>query len=232
MLRNIRVIGVIGSTVVLTIILGSAALAIGKPILAPYPVQEKISVPPNSSDMSGTSSTGSATASSSATAKPSQTVTPPPTASPGISTVSGTVNEQLSTIQLEVCQQRAVLIDVIMKRTVTRDQNQLSLFTNIATRVEGFYASKGKAIANYSPLVATVNGDETQAKAGLTTLQGNATFSCEGNNPSGEVSVYQTDFKALQTNIQNLQTAVKNLIVAVAQAEGYSLSPSATKGGQ
>jgi hypothetical protein len=223
MIRNIRMIGVLGITVALVAILGSSTLAIGKPILAPYPVQEKISVPPSAS---ATSNTSSATASSSATSGSSQTV------SPGISTVSGTVNEQLSTTQLEICQKRAVLIAVIMKRTVTRDQNQLTLFTNIATRVEQFYSSKGKTIANYSPLASTINGDEAQAKAGLTALQGSATFSCEGNNPSGEVGVYQTDFKTLQTSMQNLQAAIKNLVVAVAQAEGYSLPSSATKGGQ
>lgn len=232
MIRNIRIIGVLGSTVVLTIILGSAALAFGRPVTAPYPIQERINPPPVSGSISSPSSAGSATASSSAKSALRQTVTPPPTTSPGISTVSGTVTEQLSTTQLEICQQRAVLIDVIMKRTVTRDQNQLTLFTNIISRVEHFYASKGKTAAAYPQLVSAVNGDESQATTALTALQGNATFSCEGNNPSGEVGVYQTDFKTLQTDMQNLQTAIKNLIVAVAQTEGYSLSSSATKGGQ
>jgi hypothetical protein len=142
------------------------------------------------------------------------------------------VKSHLKSGQLKVCQNRSNVITTIITRANTRAQNQITLFTTVATRVENFYTSKGKTAGNYDQLVATVNSAKTQATTDLATLKTNSTFSCSANNPSGVVSTYRTDLQTERSDLQTLRTAVHELIIGVAKAEGYTLSTSATKGAQ
>lgn len=151
---------------------------------------------------------------------------------------TGQANGQahLAAAQLKACQNRETAINNIMSRVDTRAQNQLTLFSTIATRVEGFYTSKGKTVSDYDQLVAAIASAKTQATNDLSTMQGNSTFSCSASDPKGMVTAFQGYLKAEITDLQNYRTAVKNLIVAVASANGTTVSDSSqstsTQGGQ
>ncbi len=138
----------------------------------------------------------------------------------------------LATAQLTACKNRETAITNIMTRIDTRAQNQITLFSTIATRVENFYAKQGKTLSNYDQLVAAVSATQTQANADFGTMQTNSTFSCNSSNPKGTVTAFQTYLKTEITDLQNYRTAVKNLIVGVASVNGVTVSNSSTQGGQ
>ncbi len=139
---------------------------------------------------------------------------------------NGLANGQahLQAAQLKACQNRSKAISNIMSRIDTRAQNQITLFSTIATRVENFYTQKGKTLSNYSQLLAAVSAAKTQAETEFGTLQTNSTFSCSASNPKGMVSAFQSYLKTEISDLQNYRTAVKNLIVGVASANGVNIS--------
>jgi hypothetical protein len=241
MIRHIRTISMLSATVLIGALLSSTAAAspfIGKPIHAPYPVTPPVSGSSSTaSGSSNTSNTSSTASTGSATSPPKHPVTTGHSGSNTSSNSSSTTTPQpakprLKAPQLKICQNHTTTITTLMTRADTRAQNQITLFTAVASKVENFYTSKGKTIATYSQLVAVVNADETQATTDLATLKANSTFSCDSSDPGGAVSTYRTDLQAVQTDTGNLRTAVKNLIMGVAQAEGYTLPEPSNSGGQ
>lgn len=141
---------------------------------------------------------------------------------------SGQANGQahLAAAQLKSCQNRENAINNIMTRIDTRAQNQINLFGTIATRVEAFYTKQGKTVSNYDQLVAAVNTAATQANTDFGTVKTNSTFSCSASDPKGMVTAFQGYLKTEISDLQNYRTAVKNLIVAVASANGVTVSTS------
>lgn len=249
MTRNIRVVGALGASIALTFAVSAVTFAAplyGQPLhYIPQPI-----IPVSPPKVSGSSTTKNSSSTSATSSGGSVTTkTPPISRRPGpihagssttgssnstdSTTATAEVKEQLQSSQLRTCQDRENVITEIMNRADTRAQNQLALFTNIATNVENFYVSKGKAVSIYGQLVAAVNADETQTSTDLATLKADSTFACNGNNPSGVVSTYRSDLTTVQTDLQNLRNAVKNLIAGVAHAEGYTLpsTTSTTSGG-
>ncbi len=204
MLKIIQKLGLPGAVLVLVLGAGSAVFAL--------PVQASTHVP--SSPGTGVNTTNTNVTSNTAT---------------------GQVNAQvhLAAAQLKACQNRENAINTIMTRIDDRAQNQIALFTTIATRVEGFYTAQGKTLSNYSQLVAAVNSAKTQAEADFGTMQSTGSFSCTMNNPKGIVDAFQGYLKTEISDLQNYRTAIKNLIVGVASANGVTLSSGNTnQGGQ
>ena len=60
----------------------------------------------------------------------------------------------------------------------------------------------------------------------MRTMNSSGTFSCSLSNPKGMVTSFQGYLKTEITDLQNYRLAVKNLIVAVASANGISVSTS------
>lgn len=147
-------------------------------------------------------------------------------------TTTADVQQHLTAGKLKFCENHAATITTIMERSSTRAQNQITLFSDIATKVENFYTSKGKTMATYDQLVATINAAESKANTDFAALQGSDSFSCSSNNPGGAVSTYRANLKTVQVDLQDLQHSIRSLIVAVAQAEGYTLPKASTGGGQ
>lgn len=172
------------------------------------------------------------------TATKTMTMPMPATNSTGSSnSMTGKANGQahLAAAKLKVCQNRENAIKNIISRINTRVQNQLTLFGTIATRVENFYTSKGKTVPTYVQLVSDVAAAKTQAQTDMANMQSHSSFSCSSSDPKGMVSSFQGYMKTEITDLQNYRTAVKNLIVAVAKANGATVSTSSqstTTGGQ
>lgn len=135
-------------------------------------------------------------------------------------------DSRLGAAKLKACQNRQNAINTIMKRVNTRAQNQLTLFNGIATRVENFYTTKGKTVSNYDELTSAIANAKAKAEADLNTLQGGSTFSCTSDNPKATVTAFKSYAKTEITDLQNYRTAVKNLIIAVAHANGVTVSSS------
>jgi hypothetical protein len=206
MRKHFTKLGLLGSALALAVISGSAAFALPRQANAHAQATSNTT----GTDSSGTTSSNSTT---------------------------GRANGQahLAAAKLRACQNRETAINNIMSRIDTRAQNQLTLFGTIATRVENFYTSKGKTASNYDQLTSAIDSAKTQAETDLATLQNNSTLSCTSNDPKGMVTAFQDYLKTEITDLKNYRTAVKNLIVAVAQANGVTVSDSSqtsTQGGQ
>lgn len=134
----------------------------------------------------------------------------------------------LAAAQLRSCKNRETAINNIMLRIDTRAQNQINLFSTIATRVEAFYTKQGKTLSNYSQLVAAVSTAKAQALSDFATVKTNSTFNCSSSNPKGMVTAFQGYLKTEISDLQNFKIAVKNLIVGVASVNGANLSASNT----
>jgi hypothetical protein len=234
------------AALLLTISLSTNAYAIeiGQPIHAPVPVttgntkqQESgsndmssgsastasgLSAGATGSNTTSSGMTGSATISGSSSiktgVKPSKALAPPLT--------SGKPLMRLGPPLMKACDAHAPVINTIMDRASTRDQNQITLFSGIAIKVEAYYVSQGKTATNYDSIVAAVTTAENQATTDLAMLKTAGTFNCNAADPGDNVTTFRNDLKTEQTDLQALRSAVKNLIVAVAQAEGVNLPAS------
>ncbi len=143
------------------------------------------------------------------------------------STAQANAAARLSANQLRVCQKRQTVIANIMTRINTRMQNQIQLFSTIATRVETFYTKQGKTLSTYSQLVAAVNSAQTLATTNLVNVKSSSTFSCSSANPVTLITTFRTNLKTEISDLNNFKTAVKNLIVGVASANKVTVSTSA-----
>lgn len=137
--------------------------------------------------------------------------------------------------KLKACQNREAAVNRIITNIDTRTQNQLNLFSTIAGRVETFYTTSGKTVANYDTLKGAMTTARTTAQSDLSTMLTNSTFSCSTTNPKAMVTSFQAYLKTEISDLQSYRTAVKNLIVAVAKANDVTVNSgtqSTTQGGQ
>lgn len=131
---------------------------------------------------------------------------------------------RLADARLKACQNRQTAVNNILSRIVARGNNQLSLFSTIADRVETFKTTKNVTVSNYDQLVAKLEADKTAATNDLAAMKTNGTFDCTGTNPKGMVDNFRADLKTEISDLQTYRTDVKNLIVAVKTAIGSSTS--------
>ena len=129
--------------------------------------------------------------------------------------------------KLRACKNRENAVKNIMLRIDTRANNQIKLFSTIATRVEAFYVKQGKTLSNYAQLVASVNTAKTQAVNEFAVVKTNSSFKCSSAHPKGEVNAFQSYLKTEISYLKSFKTAVKNLIVGVASVNGVKVSASA-----
>ena len=109
----------------------------------------------------------------------------------------------------------------------------LSVFDEIAKRVEDFYTNKvvpsGKSLPNYNALVADIASKRLAVQTALTNTQNDiAGFKCTADNPKAQITQYRLDMQAVKKALQDYRTSIKNLIVAIRTLVGGSPEPSAT----
>ncbi len=213
MKRYSRKIGILGT--ILGLVLIGTASAMALPPQASAKAQAGTSV---SAHTSAVSTSGSLSANVSANSNSH--------ASNNAAQASSNGQTHLAAAQLRACQNRQNAVTNIINRINTRTQNQLTLFSTIALRVETFYTTKSKTVSNYNQLVANIASAKTQANSDLAIMKNNSSFNCSSVNPKGMVEAFQGYLKASIADLQNFRTAVKNLIVAVATANGVSVSGS------
>lgn len=165
----------------------------------------------------GSNTTGTGTGSSTTTASSPPSLIGQPTAP--------VPPEKLQDAALMLCEKRQSNINTILSRMVARGNNQVTLFSTIAQRVEAFVTSKNLTVSNYAQLVATITADQTRVESDLATLKANDSFDCTSSNPRALITTFQSDLKQEITDMQTYKTDIMNLIQAVksvAQANGSS----------
>lgn len=117
---------------------------------------------------------------------------------------------------------------VIQNRTTALNRlsdNIIEKFTAISERVQKYYEEKvvpaGKIVENYDALVSDIETKKVAALAALENAKANsAEFTCNSDNPKGQLSDFRVDMQEFKTALHEYRTSIKNLIVAVREASG------------
>lgn len=132
---------------------------------------------------------------------------------------------RLTEVKLKVCQTKEKSLIKRMEQLGKLAGNIQENFSAIAERVEEYYTQKvvpnGKTVANYDSLVADIETKKGVVKTALTQAQNNVgNFSCDGEDPKGQLTQFREDMKAVKSALKNYRTSIKNLIVAVRSVTG------------
>ncbi|MBI2195510.1 MAG: hypothetical protein HYU48_00485 [Candidatus Levybacteria bacterium] len=133
--------------------------------------------------------------------------------------------DRLDDAKIRACEARQSAIRKRSDGIVRRAKNQLNVFSKIVQRVQEFYQNKlvpqGKTVANYDSLVANIASSEAAVAPLLSAAQASAAgFSCDRDNPSGQVREFNEDMKAVISALGTYRKSVRALIVAVKGAAG------------
>ena len=161
-----------------------------------------------------------------------------PPAAPGASGSEAATDTQqtrekaLTETRLKVCQKKQNAIQKRSRQLVMTAENMLAKFSRIEERVKTYYSDKavpaGKTVANYDALVSEITAQKETVRANLDkALASSANFSCNSDNPKGQLSQFRTDMQAVKKSLKEYRTAIKNLIVAVRTASGKAKSSAA-----
>lgn len=135
------------------------------------------------------------------------------------------VQTRLTEAKLKACQAREKAIKKRTEQLVKLATTMQEKFDAIAGRVQEYYTSKvipsGKTVANYDSLVADIQAKKGAVQIALTTAQNNAgTFTCDGNDPKGQLIQFKDDMRTVKSALKDYRTSIKNLIVAVRSVTG------------
>jgi len=135
------------------------------------------------------------------------------------------VQIRLTEAKLRACEAREDAIGKRAGRLTTLVTKMESNFDKHAQRVEDYYTAKvvpsGKTVANYDSLVADIDAKKAVVATALATAQNDAAnFSCTGDNPKGQLTLFRKDMQAVKKALKDYRTSIKNLIVAVRSVTG------------
>jgi hypothetical protein len=138
----------------------------------------------------------------------------PPTAQPPHESTAS--EEPLEGPKLNTCKSHEQAIKNIMARVTDRAQKQQALYTSVAEGTEALYIKNGKTLSNYGSLVTDVNTKKSASLVAVSSLEADSQlFSCDSNNPRGQITEFQTEVKAAVNALTSYRTSVKNLIIGV-----------------
>ena len=132
---------------------------------------------------------------------------------------------RLTEAKLKACQAKEKAIKKRVEQLTKLVATMQEKFDAIAGRVEKYYTLKvvpnGKTVANYDSLVADIQTKKGGVQSALTTAQNNAgTFTCDGNDPKGQLIQFKDDMRTVKSALKDYRTSIKNLIVAVRSVTG------------
>jgi len=110
-------------------------------------------------------------------------------------------------------------------------QRHLNVFTDIFTKVQAFYTSKGLSVSNYDALVAAATAKQTAAQAAVDALKSLAvSIDCSQPDPAQSLQTVKDAVKTARTALQDYRSSIKDLIVAISNA--LDTQDTTTGGGQ
>ncbi len=154
--------------------------------------------------------------------------TPNPSRSP-----KAWVLDRLEEKRLKFCQVHEKEIEERHNSLDNLSSRMLSVFDEIAKRVEDFYTNKlvpsGKSLPSYNALVADIASKRAAVQTALNNTQNDISgFSCTADNPKAQITQYRLDMQVVKKALQDYRTSIKNLIVAIRTLVGGSPETSGT----
>jgi len=128
--------------------------------------------------------------------------------------------DRLEAAKVRACEARQTNITNRSGKIAKRAATQLDVFAKIAQRVQEFYQERlvpqGKIVANYDSLIADIASKGATIMPLLAAAEAGAvSFSCDNDNPSEQVRVFNEDMRAVIAGLEAYRRSVRNLIVAV-----------------
>lgn len=131
---------------------------------------------------------------------------------------------RLTDAKLKACQAKE---DSLTKRSTQLKNlatNMQEKFDKTAEKIKEYYTSKvlpsGKTVSNYDSLVADIQSKKEAVKTAVdkSIIDING-FTCDGEDPKGQMTLFRDDMKSVKSALQDYRTSIKNLIVAVRSAK-------------
>lgn len=133
--------------------------------------------------------------------------------------------DKLEGERLQFCENHQDEINTRLTSLGSLVANILGKFDAIAARVEEFYTTKvvptGKTVSNYDALLSDIKAKKDAVSTALSNSQSDINgFSCNTDNPKGQIRLFGTDMQIVHKALQDYRTSIKNLIVAVMSVVG------------
>jgi hypothetical protein len=133
------------------------------------------------------------------------------------------IKDRLDERRLKLCQVKEKVIQNRASALGRLSENIIDKFTAVSDRVQKYYTEKvvpsGKIVENYDALVSDIETKKIAAIAALENAKANsAEFTCDSDNPKGQLSDFREDMQAFKSALHEYRTSIKNLIVAVRSA--------------
>lgn len=141
---------------------------------------------------------------------------------------------RLGELKLKACRERERTIANRADHLLRLVTNMEEKFDAISGRVQQYYTSTvlpgGRKIVGYDGLVADIQAKKLAVQDDLASAQQiSGTFTCEGENPRGQLTQFRQDMQDVKASLKAYRTTIRNLIVAV---HSGNLSPTGSPGGQ
>lgn len=136
-------------------------------------------------------------------------------------------NVKLDATRQKVCEKRETAIKNIMIRIEDRSRKQLRLFSDVAGRVDEFYAKHERSIDNYYELKQAMQDKylavENSFRDEVTARE---SFGCSKDDPKGAINQFREVNEVSRTALKEYRDSVNDFIVAVKSSNGTLNSAS------
>lgn len=119
----------------------------------------------------------------------------------------------------QICEQNENRIQNMFTNMNQLGEGQLNLFSNVAEKVQKFYADNKLDVENYDQLLEEIDSTKEAAQLAIqATVRTSSQFGCDQDDPKGTANQYKVQVKTQVQALKDYRTAVKNLISAVQTA--------------
>lgn len=125
---------------------------------------------------------------------------------------------KLDDTKKRACEIRAQNITAIMARSVFRAQNHGKLLATLTERLKNF----AKTVDGRTYATDSIDAIQAKFNNDFTTLQAAAVFSCDGDNPGGQIRAFQELNRVVMKDIKEWRLALRDFVSFLKQPSGES----------
>jgi hypothetical protein len=134
-------------------------------------------------------------------------------------TLQGGSSGRLDENKTRACETRAQNINALMTRSVFRAENFGKLLATLTERVKAFSTTLSLG-ADADVYIASITAAQAKFDADFAALEAAATFSCDSDDPKGQIAAFQEAHRTIMQDIKNWRVAVKNFVSFLQSASG------------
>jgi outer membrane murein-binding lipoprotein Lpp len=146
----------------------------------------------------------------------------------GHSALRKELRQKLSQNKLKFCEEHQSGINSTMSDIKTRSQRHYDRITAVYELGTAFVKEKNLTVDNYDALVAAVDEKQAAAKATLSALDQQPTFSCDSDGPKADLQAFRSTRASKVAAMVAYRKSVRTLLQAVKQ----SLAAQGSSNGQ